>query len=130
MDIPITASMERTPEARMKLLIVDDHPAMRRMIGKVVSDMVSDIEECGDGAEALAAYRRYRPDCVLMDIEMSRTDGITATREILLSFPGAKVVIVTKHDDDQIRETARKAGACGYVLKENLIAIRELLGEL
>ena len=113
----------------MTLLIVDDHSAMRRMIGKVVSDMVSDIEECGDGAEALAAYTRCRPDWVLMDIEMSRMDGITATREILLCFPGAKVVIVSKHNDEQIREAARKAGACGYVLKENLIAIRELLGE-
>lgn len=112
----------------MKLLIVDDHSAMRRMIGKVVCDLVSEIEECSDGAEALAAYRRCLPDLVLMDIEMGQVDGITATREILLSFPGARVVIVSKHDDDQIREAARKAGACGYVLKENLIAIRELLG--
>ena len=114
----------------MKLLIVDDHVAMRRMIGRVVNDMASDIEECGDGSEALAAYTQYRPDCVLMDIEMSRVDGITATREILMAFPGAKVVIVTKHDDQQLREEALKAGACGYVLKDNLIAIRELLGKL
>jgi DNA-binding NarL/FixJ family response regulator len=111
----------------MKLLIVDDHAAMRRMIGRVVCDMVTDIEECGDGAEALAAYSRCLPDWVLMDIEMDQLDGITATREILLAFPGARVVIVSKHDNDQLREAARKAGACGYVLKENLIAIRELL---
>ncbi len=112
----------------MKLLIVDDHAAMRRIIGRVVKDMVSDIEECGDGAEALSAYSRYLPDWVLMDIEMVQMDGITATREILCSFPDAKVVIVSKHDDDQLQQEARKAGACGYVLKENLIAIRELLG--
>ena len=114
----------------MKLLIVDDHPAMRRRIGKVVGDIASDIQECSDGSEALASYDRCRPDCVLMDIEMSRMDGITATRQILLSFPGANIVIVSKHDDKQIREAARKAGAIGYVLKENLIAIRELLGNL
>ena len=114
----------------MRLLIVDDHPAMRRMIGRVVNDIVSDIEECSDGAEALAAYTRCRPDWVLMDIEMSRMDGITATREILIAFPSAKVVIVSKHDDQQIREAARKAGACGYVLKDNLMAIREMLGKL
>ena len=83
----------------MKLLIVDDHVAMRRLIGRVVSDMVNEIEECGDGAEALDAYHRCLPDWVLMDIEMDQTDGITATRE----------------------------EACGYVLKENLLAIRELL---
>jgi CheY-like chemotaxis protein len=111
----------------MKLLIVDDHSAMRRMIGKVVSDMVSEIEECDDGAEALAAYHRCLPDWVLMDIEMDQVDGITATREILLSFPRARVVIVSKYDDDQTREAARQAGACGYVVKENLMAIRELL---
>ena len=111
----------------MKLLIIDDYAAMRRMIGRVVNDMVSDIRECDDGAEALAAYDAYRPDCVLMDIEMSRMDGITATREILMAYPDAKVVIVSKHDDQQIRAAARQAGACGYVLKENLMAIRELL---
>jgi len=110
----------------MKLLIVDDHVAMRRLIGRVVSDMVSEIEECGDGAEALDAYHRCLPDWVLMDIEMDQVDGITATREILLFYPSARIVIVS-NDDEQTREAARKAGACGYVLKENLLAIRELL---
>lgn len=114
----------------MKLLIVDDYAAMRRMIRRVVNDLASDVEECGDGSEALAAYTRSRPDWVLMDIEMSRMDGIAATREILKAFPAAKVVIVSKHDDEQIREAAQEAGACGYVLKDNLIAIRELLGNL
>ena len=61
-----------------------------------------------------------------MDIEMGQMDGITATREIPRTFPSARVVIVSKRDDDQTREAARKAGACAYVLKENLIAIREL----
>lgn len=45
----------------MKLLIVDDYAAMRRLIERVVNDLVSDIEECSDGAEALAAYIQYRP---------------------------------------------------------------------
>ncbi len=79
-----------------------------------------------DGAEALDAYHRCLPDWVLMDIEMEEVDGITATREILLSYPRARVVIVSKYADDQTREAARKAGACGYVLKENL-AVRALL---
>lgn len=111
----------------MRLLIVDDHAAMRRLLGRVVGDLFSAVEECDDGADALAAYEQRRPDWVFMDIEMSRTDGLTATREILLAFPDAKVVIVSKHDDEQLRAAARAAGACGYVLKENLIAVRELL---
>ena len=52
--------------------VVDDHVAMRRLIGRVVSDMVNEIEECGDGAEALDAYHRCLPDWVLMDIEMDQ----------------------------------------------------------
>ena len=114
----------------MKLLIVDDHTAMRRMIRRVVNDLVSDVEECDDGSEALPTYARFRPDWVLMDIEMSRMDGITATREILMAYPDAKVVIVSKHNDVEIRAVARQAGACGYVLKENLMVVRKLLGNL
>ena len=112
----------------MKLLIVDDHAAMRRLIGRVVSDMVSEIEECGDGSEALAAYNRFLPDWVVMDIEMEHMDGITATREIINIFPNARVLIVSKHADKELLEAAYKAGACGLVLKENLLPIREVLG--
>lgn len=100
---------------------------MRRLLGRVVHDLCDAIVECEDGADALAAYEQHRPDWVLMDIEMNRTDGITATRAITMSFPDAKIVIVSKHDDQQLRAAAQAAGACGYVLKDNLIAVRELL---
>ena len=113
----------------MRLLIVDDHAAMRRLLGRVVADLFSAVEECEDDADALAAYERHRPDWVFMDIEMSRTDGITATRELVRAYPEAKVVFVSKHDDERLRAAARTAGARGYVLKENLIALRGLLGK-
>jgi two-component system response regulator DegU len=111
----------------MKLLIVDDHTAMRRLLGRVVSDLVSLVVECEDGADALAAYEQHRPDWVLMDIEMQQTDGITATRDIMQIFPEARVVIVSKYDDERLRAAARTAGACGYVCKENLLVLRALL---
>jgi len=114
----------------MRLLIVDDYAPMRRLLGRVVEDLFSVVEECDDGAEALNAYARHRPDWVFMDIEMKRTDGITATRDLVRAFPEAKVVIVSKHDDERLREAARTAGARGYVLKENLFAVRELLDKL
>lgn len=114
----------------MRLLIVDDHAAMRRLLGRVVGDLFSAVEECDDGADALAAYKRHRPDWVFMDIEMSRTDGITATRDLVSAFPDAKVLIVSKHDDEGLRAAAHTAGARGYVLKENLLAVRELLETL
>jgi CheY-like chemotaxis protein len=111
----------------MVLLIVDDNRAVRRLIGKVVGDLADAIRECSDGAEALAAYRQCQPDLVLMDIEMRRMDGLAATREIMAAYPEAKVVIVSRHGDQQTRAAARAAGACGYVLKENLLDVRRWL---
>ena len=111
----------------MVLLIVDDNRAVRRLIGKVVGDLADGIRECSDGAEALAAYRQCQPDLVLMDIEMRRMDGLAATREIMAAYPEAKVVIVSRYGDQQTREAARAAGACGYVLKENLLDVRRWL---
>jgi len=67
---------------------------------------------------------------VLMDIEMNGLDGITATRRIKAAHPAAKIIIVTNYDDPALREAARNAGACGYVLKENLFEVSSLLKTL
>ncbi len=111
----------------MQLLIVEDNYHMRRLIKSVVSNIADCIIECGDGSEALEAYRAHRPDWVLMDIEMKNMDGLTATRQIKAAFPDARIVIVTEYDHLDWREEARRAGACGYVLKENLSEVRGIL---
>ena len=111
----------------MSLLIVEDNPKMRRMLKSLVSDLASDVCECGDGSEALAAYTAQQPDWVLMDIAMQDMDGISATRQIRAVYPEAKIIIVTGCDETDLREAARVAGACGYVLKENLLELRRLL---
>jgi two-component system response regulator DesR len=111
----------------MRLLIVEDNYQMRRLIKHIVGDGAEAIFECGDGAEALAAYRAHQPDWVLMDIEMKRLDGISATRQIKRAFPEARIVIVTEYDHADWRDEARSAGACRYVLKENLLALRGIL---
>jgi two-component system, chemotaxis family, chemotaxis protein CheY len=111
----------------MKIMIVEDSPQMRRTLKRFVSDLATAVYECGDGAEALAAYAAHRPDWVLMDIEMKNTDGLTATRQIKTMFPEAKVMIVTNYDDAELREAARSAGACEYVVKENLLDVRRIL---
>ena len=111
----------------MRLLIVEDNYQMRRLIKSIVGDLADLAFECGDGAEALEAYRAHEPDWVLMDIEMKTLDGISATRQIKAAFPDARVVIVTEYDNDDWRIEARDAGACGYVLKENLLEVRRIL---
>jgi CheY-like chemotaxis protein len=108
----------------MKVLIVEDNAVMREMIKRMVGDLADEISECEDGNQALAAYEAGRPDWVLMDLEMPGMDGITATRRLIKTHPEARVIIVTDYGDKPLRAAARAAGACGYVLKENLIEVR------
>lgn len=111
----------------MCLLVVEDSSEMRRVIRRMLADVAKEIVECADGSQALAAYSQAQPDWVLMDIEMAGLDGISATRQITTAYPEARILIVTGHGDEPLREAARAAGACGYVLKENLIELKRLL---
>jgi len=111
----------------MKVLIVDDSKPMRRMIRTVIGDLVGEIFECGDGGDALAAYREYLPDLVLMDVKMGLTDGLAATRQIKQVFPEARIVMVSQWEDEQLREDARLAGAEAYVGKSDLQPLRGIL---
>jgi DNA-binding NarL/FixJ family response regulator len=114
----------------MKILIVDDNIEMRRLIKTLVGKIADAVYECDDGRNALREYARHRPDFVLMDIEMGETDGILATTEIINSYPLARIIIVTNHQDDNYRQAARAAGACGYVVKHNLFDLKPLLASL
>lgn len=111
----------------MKLLIAEDNDGMRGLIKRMLADFVSEIYECRDGAEALAIYSARQPDWVLMDIRLVGLNGLEATRQITAAWPQAKIMIVTDYDDDELREAARYAGACEYVIKENLLELRRIL---
>ncbi len=109
------------------ILIVDDNTAMRRAIISTACSEGDTIVECADGSEALEAYSRHRPDYVLMDIRMKQMDGLTATAQIHTFDPKAKVIMVSDFGSPAFRQAARKAGATGFVLKEQLPALRQLL---
>jgi DNA-binding NarL/FixJ family response regulator len=100
---------------------------MRSAIKCCVCGPSDEAFEAGDGAEALEAYRTHRPDWVLMDFRMREVNGLEATREIKAAFPEARVLIVTNYDDAELRASALEAGACGYVLKDNLLDLRTLI---
>lgn len=111
------------------VLIVDDNKAIRELIKMTLAGVAEVIGECSDGADALAAYEGLRPDWVLMDIGMKNVDGITATRQITAAYPQARVLIVTDYNDDILRRAATDAGASGYVVKENLLDIADILAK-
>ena len=108
----------------MKFLIVDDNERARGMIRKYLCGLSDDFCECADGFDALRCYEETLPDWVLMDWEMKRMNGLEATRHIIKKYPQAKILIVTQYDDEQLKEAARKAGASGFILKENLMDLR------
>jgi DNA-binding NarL/FixJ family response regulator len=111
----------------MKILIVDDNAAMREMVRSFLPASFDEICECADGSEALDRYRSFSPDWVLMDWEMKPVDGLVAIRQILIDFPDAKILLVTQHDDPELLTAAFDAGVKGFVLKDDLPALRRLL---
>jgi len=111
----------------LKILIVDDNASVRRLIRSVLPALASEIYECANGADAIITYQARRPDVVLMDIRMDEMDGIQATERIKAADQGARILIVTDYDDEELRRAAMRAGAWGYVLKKNLLALVQLL---
>jgi NarL family two-component system response regulator LiaR len=123
--VPVLA--ESRAMQKVSVLIVDDSYEMRRAIRSFLADMTVQIYECSDGSQALEAYIDHRPDWILMDIKMSTMDGLTATAQIMSSFPQAKIVIITTYDDDDLQRAARRAGACAFVKKADLMPLRSLV---
>ena len=103
----------------MKALIVDDHAAMRRLLGSCFPDGW-DCTECADGAAAVRAYPALQPDCVLLDVEMPVMDGFTAAARLRELDPAAWIIFVSQHAGAGFREMAARLGARGFVPKQQL----------
>ena len=105
----------------IRVLIADDRALVRagfRMILEGEEDMLV-VGEAGDGNEAVDAARRLGPDVVLMDVRMPNLDGLAATRRLLGgAAPGARVLILTTFDLDEVVYEALLAGASGFLLKD------------
>jgi DNA-binding NarL/FixJ family response regulator len=111
----------------MTVLIVDDHTQVRQIIRNVIADLAEEIRECASGEEALAACADQPPDWVLLDIELIGLDGLSTARVIVATWPAVRVCMVTNYDDLALRAEASVAGASAYVVKENLLVLREIL---
>ena len=121
------------PNRVLRLVIADDQALVRagfRMILDAQEDMQV-VAEARDGEEAVAAWRRLRPDLILMDVRMPVLDGLEASRRILSGGDACRVVILTTFDLDEYVYAALRAGASGFLLKdvspEGLIAAVRLV---
>ncbi|KAA6210188.1 response regulator [Streptomyces filamentosus] len=104
----------------LRVLLADDQTLVRTGFRMILSaDGIDVVAEATNGAEAVEAARRTRPDVVLMDIRMPEMDGLEATRRILTGTPGEpRVIILTTFDLDRYVYAALSAGASGFLLKD------------
>ncbi len=113
-----------------KILVVEDDPRMRTLICESAARKGDVIYECYNGDIAVSCYGRLKPDVVLMDIELEGLDGLEATRKITVLDPEARVVIVTQYKSSAFQRAAQQAGAAGYVFKEDLKTLPNVIHSL
>jgi DNA-binding NarL/FixJ family response regulator len=105
------------------VVLVDDHTMLRQSLRRAIeAEGVEVVGEAGDGEEAVRVVLATKPDVVLMDVSMPRTDGIDATRQLVAADRTIRVVMLTMHADRDVIDRALKAGAVGYLTKDASIA--------
>jgi DNA-binding NarL/FixJ family response regulator len=104
----------------ISMLIVDDHPVVRDGLrGMFTGDPRFEVlGEAANGAEAIAAAEKLRPDVILMDLRMPEVDGVTAIRELAKRGVPSRILVLTTYDTDSDVLPAIEAGATGFMLKD------------
>ena len=120
--------------ARTKVFLVDDHPLVREWLGQLIQ-RENDLEVCGeaeDAPEAMAKIEQSRPDIVIADISLKHTHGLELVKDLQARLPSLPVLILSMHDESLYAERVLRAGARGYITKQEatkkiLSAIRQVL---
>ena len=104
----------------IKLLLVDDHPIVRRGVASCLAKEpnVQVIGEAADGQEALKKVRELNPDVIMMDVDMPHMDGLAVTQALRKEFPHIKVLMLSMYRDTDYILRILQSGALGYVLKD------------
>jgi len=112
--------MKRDPTKPIRVVLADDHPIVRAGVREMLKQVpgVEIVGEAGDGREAVELVKTTRPDVVFMDISMPGLNGLEATERILQALPNVRVIILSRHDNEEYYWRALKMGAAGYLLKK------------
>ena len=122
------------PVGKSRVLLVDDHAMFREGMRQLI-DREPDLTVCADVADATTALREIRekkPDLVIADLSLSGTTGINLIKSIKAEFEDLPVLVVSMHEESLYAERALRAGAMGYVMKQEpaktvKLAIRKVL---
>ena len=134
---PSTTAAPKSSEpagGKRKVFLVDDHPIVRQGLAQLINNE-SDLVVVGQGEDAyqsLRAIRDAKPDLVLVDVSLKDSDGIEMVKDLKSQSPNLPALVVSMHDESLYAERALRAGAGGYVMKQEapqvlLTAIRTVL---
>jgi len=103
----------------INIILVDDHEIVRTGLKMIISKMpgIKIIAEAENGQQAIDAVRQFKPDVVLMDVNMPVISGVEATRRIAQHMPATKIIILTVHAENPFPAQLIEAGASGYLTK-------------
>ena len=129
-----TAPVANGKKDAMRVLVVDDHPLLRKGVSQLIDqekDLVV-VGEAEDAYKAITAIEVTKPDVALIDISLSGTSGIELLKNIKARFPKLKVLVLSMHVETVYAHRALRAGACGYIMKQEgtervLLALRKVL---
>ena len=113
----------RTEDSRKRVLLVDDHAVVRYGIAQLLS-REGDLVVCGeeeDAGNALDAIRRLKPDLVIADLSLKDSSGLELARNLKAEFPSLPILVVSAHDESVYADVALRAGAMGYLMKDDAL---------
>jgi len=105
--------------AKIKVLVVDDHPLMRFGIAAIIQatpDMTT-VAQAGSGEEAIELYEKHLPDITLVDLRLPGISGVEVIRAVMARHPEARFVVLTTYEGDEDIHQALEAGARSYIIK-------------
>src|SRR4051794_9251965 len=121
-------------KSQTRVLIVDDHPVLRSGISQIINQE-QDMTVCGevsDGKKTIQTIAQVKPDVVILDISLNGVSGIEVLKDIKTHYPKLHVLILSMHDEAIYAPRALRAGAAGYIMKDEavekvLLALRKIL---
>ncbi len=128
----------KPPQKKAKIIIVDDHPIVRQGLTELINHE-NDLVVCcqaEDASEAMEFIKESDPDIIIVDISLKETSGLELIKDIKVQYPQLPILVLSMHDESLYAERSLRAGARGYIMKQEatdrvIMAIRKVLkGEL